>query len=48
MPKIDVNQVQRVLQFQADRRRARLVIIALLHARVDQLCGLNRTSRLLN
>ena len=48
MPKIDVNQLQRVLQFQADRRRARLAIIALLHARVDQLCGVNRISLLLN
>jgi len=48
MPKINVSQLQRVLQFQADRRRTRLAIIALLHARVDQLCGLNRTSRLLN
>ena len=28
MPKIDVNQLQRVLQFQADRRRARLALIA--------------------
>src|ERR1700720_3391406 len=45
MPKIDVNQLQRVLQFQAERRRGRLAIIALLHARVNQLCGWNRTSR---
>ena len=48
MPKIDVNQLQRVLEFQADRRRTRLAIIALLHARVDHLCGANRISRLLN
>ena len=44
MPKINVSHLQRVLQFQTDRRRARLAIIALLHARVDQLCGLNRIS----
>jgi len=48
MPKIDVSHLQRVLQFQADHRRVRLAIIALLHIRVDQLCGWNRTSRLLN
>ena len=48
MPKINMSHLQRVLQFQADQRRARLAIIALLHARVDQLCGLNRISRLLN
>ena len=48
MPNINVNHLQRVLEFQTDRRRVRLAIIALLHARVDQLCGLNRTSRLLN
>jgi hypothetical protein len=48
MPKIDVNQLQRVLQFQAERRRGRLAIIALLHARVDQLCGWNRISRVLH
>jgi hypothetical protein len=48
MPKIDVNHLQRVLQFQAERRRGRLAIIVLLHARVDQLCGWNRTSRVLN
>jgi hypothetical protein len=43
MPKIDVNHLQRVLQFQAERRRGRLAIIALLHARVDQLCGWNES-----
>ena len=45
MPKINASHLQRVLQFQAERRRVRLAIIALLHARVDQLCGLNRISR---
>jgi hypothetical protein len=48
MPSINVSHLQQVLQFQADRRRARLAIIALLHIRVDQLCGLNRISRLLS
>ena len=48
MAKINMSHLQRVLEFQADRRRTRLAIIALLHARVVQLCGLNRTSRLLN
>jgi hypothetical protein len=48
MAKINMSHLQRVLEFQADRRRTRLAIIALLHARVDQLCGLNRISRLLN
>jgi hypothetical protein len=48
MPRIDGNQLRRVLQFQADRRRARLAIIALLHARVEQLYGLNRISWVLN
>ena len=47
MPKINMSHLQRVLQFQTDRRRVRLAIIALLHIRVDQLCGWNRTSRLL-
>jgi hypothetical protein len=35
---INVSQLVRVLQFQAEQRRWRLAIIALLHARVDQLC----------
>ena len=48
MPKINASHLQRVLQFQADRRRVRLAIIARLHIRLDQLCGWNRTSRLLN
>jgi hypothetical protein len=48
MAKINMSHLQRVLEFQADRRRVRLAIIALLHARVDRLCGLNRTSPLLN
>jgi hypothetical protein len=47
-PKIDVNNLRRVLQFQGEQRRGRLAIIALLHARVDQLCGWNRTSRVLD
>ncbi|MGA3341709.1 MAG: hypothetical protein ABSD11_14035 [Methylocella sp.] len=42
MPKINVGQLQRVLQFQAEQRRGRLAIIAMLHARVNQLCGWNR------
>jgi hypothetical protein len=48
MPKINLSHLQRVLQFQAEQRRGRLAIIALLHARVAQLCGLNRISRALN
>jgi hypothetical protein len=44
MAKIDVNRLRRVLQWNAERRRGRLAIIALLHARVDQLCGWNITS----
>jgi hypothetical protein len=48
MPKIDVNQLLRALRFQAERCRGRLAIIALLHARVDQLCDWNGTSRILN
>ena len=44
MPKINVSHLQRVLQFQAEQRRSRLALIALLHARVAQLCGLNRIS----
>jgi hypothetical protein len=39
MAKINAGHLQRVLQFQTDRRRARLAIIALLHIRVDQLRG---------
>ena len=48
MAKINVSHLQRVLEFQADRRRTRLAIIALLHIRVDQLCGWNSTSRVPN
>ena len=48
MPKINASHLQRVLQFQAEQRRSRLALIALFHARVAQLCGLNRISRLLN
>jgi len=34
--------IYRVLQFQAERRRGRLAIVALLNARVVQLCALIR------